>query len=73
MKSQTQLILEHLQAGKSLTPKQAARMPFCCMRLAARICDIRRLGYNVETSRISHKSHRTGKSEAYARYSMEDL
>lgn len=70
MKSQTQLILEHLLAGNSLTPKQAERMPFCCMRLAARILDIRRSGYQVKTDTVKHKSHRTGKPIAYARYSL---
>jgi uroporphyrinogen-III decarboxylase len=73
VKSQTTLILEHLLAGNTLTPKQAERMPFCCMRLAARICDIRRRGYQVLTDTVKHKSHRTGKPIAYARYKIQGM
>lgn len=68
MKSQSQLILKHLQSGKTLTAKQAAKMPFCCMRLAARVHDLNKRGYFIGKDMIRRKSPRTGKPEAYARY-----
>lgn len=48
MKTQTQNILAHLQLGNSITPIEALNM-FGCLRLGARIHDIKRLGYDVIT------------------------
>ena len=70
MKTQNQLILKHLRDGNSITQKEAARAPFYCMRLAARISDLRAGGYNVQTTVVKRRSPRTGRAVAYARYTM---
>ncbi|MDO5686462.1 MAG: helix-turn-helix domain-containing protein [Neisseria sp.] len=44
--SQTDLILAHLQQGKSLTPLEALRL-FGCLRLGARVHDLRQDGYPI--------------------------
>lgn len=46
-KTQTQAILEYLQRGGSLTPLDALKM-FGCLRLGARIWDLRRDGHDIE-------------------------
>lgn len=48
--SQATQILRWLQAGKKLTPQDALR-EFGCFRLAARINDLRRDGYKINTER----------------------
>lgn len=45
---QTTAILRHLRAGHELTPIEAFER-FGCLRLAARIADLRRDGYAIET------------------------
>ncbi len=56
MKSQTELIKEHLQSGRSITPLQALRM-YGCLRLGARIYDLKRDGLPIS----SHLVRRNGK------------
>ena len=46
MKSQTQQILAHMKTGKTITPLQAFQW-FGCMRLAARIRDLRDDGHDI--------------------------
>ena len=46
--SQEKRILKYLQRGKSLTPLGALRL-FDCLRLGARIYDLRMLGYKIIT------------------------
>lgn len=48
--SQATQILKWLQSGKRLTPQDALR-EFGCFRLAARINDLRRDGYDINTER----------------------
>jgi hypothetical protein len=62
-KSQTYLILKHLLEGKSLTPGYAY-INFGCLRLAARIADLREMGVDITTERASVN----GKS--FAKYSI---
>ncbi len=45
--TQTECILAHLQSGHCLTPLDALRQ-FGCMRLAARIDDLRKAGHPIE-------------------------
>jgi hypothetical protein len=45
-KSQTDRILEYMLTGKSITPLEALNM-FGCLRLGARIADIKAKGYLV--------------------------
>ena len=56
-------ILEALKAGERITPLNALRR-FGCFRLATRIFEMKRAGYEIECSRISEN----GKS--YGCYSM---
>ena len=67
-KSQTDEILNYLQAGNVLTPLEAMRK-FNCLRLGARIYDLRQKGYVINSLII--KDDISGKR--YARYSLVSL
>ena len=71
MKTQNQLILEHLQKGCTITQKMAYRAPFYCTRLSARICDLRGDNHNILSDTIKYSCKRTGRTVRYARYFME--
>lgn len=62
--SQAGRILEQLRAGLAITPFAALRM-FRCFRLAARIAELRRLGWNIETERVQ-----SGTGKSFARYRL---
>lgn len=64
--SQNTQILRHLQAGGSLTPLEALH-GFGCMRLGARIHELRALGHHIRVEYIRTSS--LGKR--IARYSLE--
>ena len=64
-KSQKEQILDYLKQGRSLTPMDALKM-FGCLRLGARIADIKGMGYLVHTEMVHDR--RTGKR--YASYSL---
>lgn len=59
--SQTNQILEYMRAGNSITPLDALRL-FGCMRLGARIYDLKQRGYVINTSIVKDKD--TGKRYA---------
>jgi hypothetical protein len=61
--SQTDRILDHLCTGGTLTTKDAWKR-FGCARLAARILDLKRMGYLIEAERI-----KVGK-KSVARYKL---
>lgn len=63
--SQTDLILSYLLRKKSntLNPVEALRM-FRCMRLGARIYDIKKRGYRIETKFVKNGNKR------YANYRL---
>lgn len=65
MKAQNQAIREYLEAGHSITPLEALNK-FNCLRLGARIADLKKQGLNIATAII--KDPRTGKR--YANYSL---
>jgi len=44
------MILQRLKAGHSISPLVALR-DFSCMRLAARVAELRDKGYRIETER----------------------
>lgn len=46
--TQCQMILNHMQTKGAITPIDALTL-YGCMRLAARIADLRREGYEIET------------------------
>lgn len=45
--SQTEKILEHLKSGRTLTPLEALQ-EFGCLRLAARVWELRSQGYDIQ-------------------------
>jgi hypothetical protein len=62
------MILAYLRDNRSITPWEAIR-EFGCMRLSARIYDLRRRGVDIrkETER---RKNRYGEVVSYARYSI---
>ncbi|QMT41264.1 helix-turn-helix domain-containing protein [Neisseria shayeganii] len=63
--SQSQQILAWMQAGNSITPLEALQR-FGCLRLGARIYDLRQSGHAISKQTVHDE--RTGKT--YASYSM---
>ncbi len=59
MKSQNTAIRKHLLSGKSLTPLQALKQ-FGCLRLAARISDLRE-GMDIITEMVKIKGKRVAR------------
>ena len=66
--SQKDDILRYMREEGSITPVDALRN-FGCMRLAARIDDAKREGWDIETEPESGKN-RFGKTVRFARYSL---
>jgi hypothetical protein len=62
--SQSEAILAHLQAGESLTAMQALSL-FNCLRLGARVLDLRRAGYDIQSETI-----RTPSGKNVAKYTL---
>jgi hypothetical protein len=63
MTTQTDAILAHLQSGKSLTAMECLNL-YGCLRLAARIKELRLQGYDIQTETI------TAGRKLYARYTL---
>jgi hypothetical protein len=42
-----------------------------CLRLAARIADLKAEGYNIRSDRVTYKT-KSGKIKVFASYSLED-
>mgnify|MGYP006285592291 FL=1 len=61
--TQTQNILNYLKSGKRLTPLEALKK-FGCLRLAARIADLRGQGHTIWTDYI------TVKNKTFAAYKL---
>lgn len=68
--TQTERILNHLRECGSITPLDALK-EYGCMRLGARIYDLKRAGYQIE-SRIESRKNRYGERVTYARYSLKE-
>lgn len=66
-KTQKDMILEHLEAHGSITPLEAQKL-YGCMRLGARIWDLRHEGHEI-IREIVEVSTRTGKARV-ARYRL---
>lgn len=62
--SQNEAILKHMKSTGGITPKEAEKW-FGCMRLAARIGELRARGYNIKT-----EMKRTENGSAYALYTL---
>lgn len=65
--SQTALILEYLKQHHSLTPLEALDL-FGCLRLGARIAELRAQGYEIETEMVTVK--RNGTVKRFACYRL---
>ena len=66
MKGSKARILKHFKSGNSLTSKEAFEL-FGITRLAARIKDLRDMGYDIRTS-MEESENRYGEVTRYARY-----
>lgn len=64
--SQTEKILQALQQGRELTPKDALT-EFGCMRLAARVEELRKRGYDI----VSTVSQDPQTRKRYAHYHLK--
>jgi hypothetical protein len=62
--SQSEAILEHLKSGESLTALQALSL-FNCLRLGARILELRRQGHDIRSEII-----RTPSGKNVAKYTL---
>ena len=69
-KTQNVRILRHLKAGKTITALQALRM-FGCMRLSARILDLKRFGYDIDGAFICVVAN--GKKKRVKEYRLYSL
>lgn len=67
--TQTTAILEHLKKHGSITPYEALQ-EFGCLRLGARIWDLRDMGYEIDTVMETRKNS-NGKAVTYARYRLK--
>ena len=67
--TQITMILRHLEQRGSITSAEAMT-DYGIARLASRINDMRRLGYNI-TSVLEYGENRFGREVRYARYFME--
>lgn len=64
--TQCEKILQYIEETGSITPLDALR-EFGCMRLASRMCDIKKMGYAVKKEMETGKN-RNGEPVHYARY-----
>ena len=67
--TQEDMILRYMQDTGSITPVDAMR-EFGCMRLGARIFDLRRRGIEIDTA-LERGTNRYGGNTQYARYSLK--
>lgn len=70
MMSQCNRVLQHLQIHGSITPLEAMQ-EYGIMRLGARIYDLKKMGYSINSSRETGEN-RYGESISYARYSLAE-
>jgi hypothetical protein len=68
--NQTQAVLEHLKSGKPLTSKQAFQL-YGCTRLSAKVFDLRKKGYNIETLMCEGET-RFGTPCSYGKYVLRE-
>lgn len=69
--SQKDMILQYMKDNGSITPVDAMR-EFGCLRLGARIWDLKNIdGIGIKVKMESHKN-RYGKNVSYARYSLAE-
>ncbi len=64
MKTQNEMILDHLRQHKSITPLEALRQ-YGCFRLGARIYELKQKGYDIVAKLARNKK------KNFASYSLE--
>lgn len=64
--TQCDRILQYIEENGSITSLDAMR-EFGCMRLASRMCDLKRQGYPVKVE-MENSKNRYGEPISYARY-----
>ena len=69
MKTQSKMILSHLEEGKAIDPHRAL-MLWGCMRLGARIYDLKKQGHRI-VSKMATVKNRFGVPCRIAIYRME--
>lgn len=69
MQTQNDMILRHLRTFGSISPREALDL-YGCMRLGARIYDLKRQGFAIRAGRETSRNRR-GDKVTYARYYME--
>lgn len=69
MKTQTELILGYIHQFGSITPLEAMRV-LGVYRLASRICDLKKMGYPIESKQEAVQT-RYGKKSYVKRYSLK--
>ena len=67
--TQNERIVRHLLEFGSITPLDALA-EYGIMRLAARISDVKALGYDIDTEMVTGKN-RFGERTTYARYTLK--
>ena len=67
--TQCAAILDHLKRHGSITPLEALNR-YGCMRLGARIYDLKRSGYEIESRLELHKNE-NGEYTKFARYALK--
>lgn len=67
--TQTSMILRHMSEGRRITPGEALS-EYGCMRLAARIADIERMGLRVGRRKVT-RLNRFGKKVSFSEYWLE--
>lgn len=68
--NQCDMILRYMQDEGGITPWEAMK-EFGCMRLGARIYDLKRRGHGIERTLVSDVN-RYGKRVQYARYTLPE-
>ena len=68
--SQCDIVLRHLQTFGSLTSLEAVN-EYGILRLASRISDLKRMGYNI-TSSVGSGKNRFGETTHFSVYKLED-
>lgn len=66
--TQTEKIIEYIQENGSITPLDALK-EIGCVRLASRMCDIKKMGYAVN-KKMETATNRNGERVMYARYTI---
>ena len=69
MIAQTEKILAYMKGGGSLTGLEALQL-FGCMRLGARVYDLKKRGFDIRSKTELHRTE-AGEHKAYKRYWLE--